>query len=277
MGIGASKNESTLKSFNTSVTENLSSTMIEIAQSSVSRAEPTQRIDIIATASGDVNIDGVSQVMVANIDVQQFLSNITEQTLKSKMTSAVEVAAKDNQAVDHQLIIGASLSSNKSAAEVRTENINRIVNSYSYSQFSSLVAEILPKQSISIDAIGKNVNIKNISQYIKVDMVVKQMAENMTKTLSDIVSENSVSVKKETDQKASGGLSTAWLVSGIIIVVVVIAIIAGFVWYFGGSDIAKDYVAQQQAQQGGMGMGMGGMGFDRDGESDFLPMNDAEW
>ena len=249
MGVAASKNTSTVDVVNASLTENLNSSMVSIAQQSVSNVAPTQLIKISGTAGQDFVVSGIDQKIVVNVDVQKFLSNVTETSLKSMMKSALEVTAKDNQAVEHQLVIGGSYAANTSTATVRNNNVNRIVNSYSYNQFVSDTQQVLSSQTIDISGSAKrDVKIADLSQYIKIELLSKQIADNMTKTYNDIVSETTTTATKETTQTTSAGMSMAWIVSGIIIVVIVIAIIAGFVWYFGGSDIVKE-----QISKGGMG------------------------
>jgi len=247
MGVGVSKNKSRFDVINESLTENLNSTMISIAQQSVSSVQPTQIMTVRPIAvKGDITISGLEQVIIVNVDVQKFLSNTTETELRSQMISALEATARDNQAVDHQLILGASYSQNESEATIRNRNVHRVVNSYSYSQFVSDTQEIFAQQELVIapTTINGDIVVKNISQYVKIELLAKQIATNMTKTLMDMETEASMEAQKETTQTASAGLSTAWLVSGIIMVVVIIAIIAGFVWYFGGSDIVKEQVAK---------------------------------
>ena len=236
MGAAVTKNKSTLDVVNESLTENINTSMISIAQQSVSTVAPTQLIKITGRAGRDFVISGLEQKIVINVDVQKFLSNITETSLKSMMKSALEATAKDNQEVEHQLTIGGSYASNTSAATVRNTNVNRVVNSYSYSQLVSDAQEILASQTIDLSASAdRDVEISNLSQYIKIELISKQIADNMTKTLSDIASETTTTVTKETDQSSSSGISMAWLMSGAIIIIVIIAIIAGLLWYFRSS------------------------------------------
>jgi prolyl-tRNA synthetase len=214
--------------------------MVSIAQQSVSTAAPTQTIKITGVAGRDFVVSGLEQKIVVNIDVQKFLSNVTETSLKSMMTSALETTAKDNQEVEHQLTIGGSYAANTSAVTVRNNNVNRIVNSYSYSQFVSDVQQVLASQTIDISGLAeRDVTISNLSQYIKIELISKQIADNMTTTYNSIKTDTSTTTTKETTQATSSGISMAWLMSGIIIFVIIVAVIAGFVWYFGGSDIVK--------------------------------------
>jgi cobalamin biosynthesis Mg chelatase CobN len=231
MGVAASKNESVLTSFTEGVTENINSSLIQIAQSSISSAAPTQIITLKLAATGAVTISGITQKTIINVDAQQFLTNVTETSLKSMMKSAVETTATDDQSVDSQLTIGATASENVSVAEVRASNINRIVNSYTYSQFTSDVQSILAQQSITIEASGSTIDVGAIDQYIKIELISKQIADVMTSTFSDISTETSSKTTKDSTQSTSSGLSTSTIVIIVIIIAIVIALGVG-IWFF---------------------------------------------
>jgi hypothetical protein len=220
--------------------------MISISQSSVSTTAPTQTITIQARAAGSVTIKGVSQKTVINVDVQQFLRNVSDTYLRSMLTSAVENASRDNQSVDSQLTFGATMNSNISVMDARTETVNRIVNSYSYSQFTSDVKTILASQTIALDVeAGKDIKISDISQYIKIELIVKQIADILTKSFSDIVTENTSTSTKDTTQSTKSGISAGWIASIIIIVVIIAALLLGL-WYFygGGQEQVSQMIAK---------------------------------
>ncbi|MFA5177182.1 MAG: hypothetical protein WC440_03410 [Candidatus Omnitrophota bacterium] len=220
--------------------------MMAISQSSVSSTAPTQTISIQARSAGSVTIKGVSQKTIINVDVQQFLKNVSDTYLRSMLTSAVENASRDNQSVDSQLTFGATLNSNISVLDARTETINRIVNSYSYTQFTSDVKTILASQTIALDvAANGDINISDISQYIKIELIVKQITDILTTTFSDIVTENSAMTTKDTTQSTSSGISAGWIASIIIIVVIIAALLLGL-WYFygGGQEQVSQLIAK---------------------------------
>lgn len=253
MGVATSKNKSTLDVFNESITETLNQSMVQIAQQSVSTAAPYQLIKIRAIAGRDVNISDVQQTTIVNVDSEKFITNVNEAQLKSMMTNALDVVSKDNQDIDHQLTIGGSYASNTSEAAVRNSNINRIVNSYSYSQFVSEVQQILASQTIDVSGVaGRDANISNISQYIKIELISKQISDNMTKTFSDIISETSTSVVKETDQTSTSGFSMGWVLTIVIIAVILIAI-GGAAWYFfgGGREMIQEAMKEGAGTVGG--------------------------
>lgn len=258
MGVAISKNKSTLDVFNESVTETLNQSMVQIAQQSVSTVSPTQLVKIRAAAGRDFNLSDFQQKIIVNVDVQKFISNVNETQLKSMMKSALDVTSKDNQAIDHQLTIGGSYASNTSAATIRNSNINRIVNSYSYSQFVSEVQQIMASQTVDVSGVaGRDVNIANVSQYIKVELISKQISDNMTKAFAEIISETSTTVVKETDQTSKSGFSMGWVLIIVIIAVILIAI-GGAAWYFFGGG--REMIQEAMKEGAGIGGGSQTMG-----------------
>ena len=248
MGVGASKNESTFDVINQTLSENINKQLVKIAQRSVSTINATQFIKIIAKAGRDANISNVKQKMVMNIDIKKFIDNVDETTLKSIMTTSLEASAKDSQTVNHQLILGASLSSNSSKASVMNSAINRVVNSYTHEQFIEDVQNVLGSQTIEIPVeAGRDVNVSDISQYVQVELLSSHISKAMAKTIMDVSTESSTTAKKETSQSASGGLSMGMIT--IIIIVVIIALLGGFAlfWFNGGREI----VVQQLDKAGG--------------------------
>lgn len=252
MGVSASKNKSSFDVISSTLSENLNNSFVQISQMSVSSVSPTQVIKIIARAGQDVTISGMTQKTIAKIDVQKFLSNVTETELKSKLTAALEATAKENQAVESGLTIGGSYSSNTSDTAVRQINVNRVVNSYSYTQFVSEVNQIFSSQVIDLNlAAARDVNVEDINQYISVELLSKQMADVMTKTLQDIVNESSATVKKELTQTTTSGFSFSFgqYMIFIVVLVVIIAIVAG-IWYFkgGGKEMIQEQLEQMRSK-----------------------------
>lgn len=246
MGVASSKNSSSLEVVSESLSEAISSSMTSIAQQSISTVTPTQTIKIAASAGRDMSVDGVSQKIVANIDVQKFLSNVSEVSLQSMMRNALETTAKDNQQVENGLVFGGSRTSNSSDASVRSSNINRVVHSYSYSQFVSDVQAIMPSQTIDIaGSAARDVNLKNINQFIKVDLVSRQIADNMAKEVVGLINEADTKTKKDTTQKAQAGISGGMIATIIIVIVIVVAGGAALFYFKGGG---KEMV---QARMGG--------------------------
>jgi sulfite reductase alpha subunit-like flavoprotein len=248
MGIGASKNESTFNIINETLSENINQQLVKISQRSVSNVNATQLIKIIVKAGRDANISNVKQKMVVNIDIKKFIDNVDETTLKSIMTTSLDAAAKDNQTVDHQLILGASLSSNASKSNVANSAVNRIMNSYTHEQFIEDVQNIIGSQTIELPvSADRDVNISDISQYVQVELLASQISKAMAKTIMDVSTESSTTAKKETSQSASGGLSMGMITT--IIIVIVVALLGGaIIWWFNGG---REIVVQQLEKSGG--------------------------
>jgi cobalamin biosynthesis Mg chelatase CobN len=229
MGVASSKNKSTYDAVNATLSENLSQTLIKIAQQSVSSAAATQMVRIRATAEeGDVTVSGVQQISVMNVNITKFIQSVTDSSLKAMMSSALEASVKENQEVEHQLTIGGSIVKNDSGTSIRSEAINRIINSYTLDQFISDSQQILGSQEVDITALArKNVTISNINQYVKIELLSSQISQAMTKTITEMATENESVSSKSLTQTSSAGFSL-----GIaLIVIVIIAIIAGLIWW----------------------------------------------
>lgn len=248
MGASVSRNTSTFDAISTSLSENINQSMTQIAQSSVSTANPTQLIRVRVVSKGDINFSNNRQIIVANIDVQKFLSQMSETQLKSLLTTALTATAKENQALEQGLVIGGAYSSNTSKTMVRQQNVNRIVNSYSYSQLVSDASSIFASQVIDIVGnAGGDANITGNTQHITVEILSKQIAKVMMKTFQDIVSESSVEAKKELTQTSKSGFSFSMgqIMVFIVIMLVIIAVVAG-IWYFkgGGREMVEKQLAR---------------------------------
>lgn len=250
MGASVSKNESTFDVVSKELSESITSSFVSVATQSLNTSNPTQLVKIVGSAGRDFNVSDITQKMVARVDVSQFLKNITETDLRSRMNSSLEAVAKENQAVEAGLTIGGSYAQNTSKTAVRQENVARVVNSYNYQQFTSDVNNILTSQTIDLKAFaGRDVNIDNIDQFVQVEILSKQIADNMTKTLMDIINESSVEAKKEITQATKTGFSfSLGQVMIFVIIFVVIVGIAGGVWYFkgGGREMIEKELAKRQ-------------------------------
>lgn len=230
MGVSASKNESLSKVFNESISSTLNSTMISIAQSSTSDTDSQQVITIQAKSRGSVTIDGIVQKTVANISVDKFLSHVNSEQLSTMLTSAVDTAVKDNQEIEQALTIGGAVSSNVSDLESYTRNVQEVVNSYSYTQFVSDVNSIFAKQTITLELeAGEDIDVSNISQFLKAELLSKQIAEVMTEKFTEVISDTKSSVTKVTEQASSSGISSAAIV--FIVIFIIVGLLAGFFVY----------------------------------------------
>jgi cobalamin biosynthesis Mg chelatase CobN len=231
MGVSASKNKSVTEIFNQTVSNTLNETFISIAQDSVSTMNPTQLITINANASGDVTIDGIQQKVIANIDTNKFISNISKSELESELENSVKTTVDENQEIEQALTIGGAASSNESKLTQLTNTIQNISNSYSYSQFISDVNTILSDQTITLNlkSTTGNVDISNISQFVQIEILTQHIADVLTESFSKNVTAASTETTKITDQSGSSGISSTALI--FIAIAIVVSLIVGYVIY----------------------------------------------
>jgi cobalamin biosynthesis Mg chelatase CobN len=262
MGVASSKNSATYSAITSALSETMSSQLISIAQQSVSSAASTQLINITVSAGQDVNISDISQKAVINVDVKKFLSSISSTDLGAMMTNALQSAARNDQTTNNQLTLGGSMITNGNKTEVNSTTVNRVVSSYNYSQFVSDVTTILSSQTIDISAVAnRNVNISNVSQFIKIELLSTQIAKAMAKTIMDVSTSAATKSSNTLSQSATSGFSL-----GIVLIVIVIVVLVGgaIFWLNGGSEIVS-----RQLNPAGQFMGRG---IGRD--DDFMPIDD---
>lgn len=225
-------NSSTFEAVSTSLSEQLNSTFIAVSQSSVSSTNPTQTLKISnINTSGTFTANNISQVIVAKIDAQKFVNSVSETKLQSSLKSALTATVKNNQTVESGLFGGSVR--NSASTKVYNENINRVVNSYSYAQFQNDANSIFGSQDITFsDITAGSVNLSNISQYIQTEILCKQMASIMTSTIEKIMTENGTYATSETTQTAKTGLTSDVLNKILMIAAIVFVVIIAIVVIF---------------------------------------------
>jgi len=240
MGVASSKSTSSYAVVNEALSESISSTLVKIAQQSTSTVASQQLVKIVASAEQDVNISGITQKAVINVDVKKFIDNVSDEKLKSIMTTSLESTAKDNQEVNHQLTIGGSIVQNKSEASISSVAVNRIINSYTHEQFISDVQSILGSQTVDISAIARrDVSISNINQYVQIELIASQISKAMTQTIMDMASDSDTVSSKTTTQSTTSGFS----LGNILIIIIIVVLIGGVIfWFNGGKEIVMSRV-----------------------------------
>ena len=189
MGNSAS---STVKVFNKNVSESISSTMMNIVERNQARMSGTQEVEIKNLQCANITIGDINQTMVSKFDFSRLSSVVSASEVSGMMKNAVEQAAASDAATDVEF--GAIATSSNTNTDMRNENINRVISSYSLSQFKEDMQEMEMQQSVRILDLGgercENINIGNISQDIYMEMVIQQIAETATEAFATIVAEN---------------------------------------------------------------------------------------
>ena len=181
------------ENFNRNVNESLTQQLTSISRQSSGNVDVYQNLKFKnITCGGDFIVRGISQKQVVKYDFNRISEVVNSTELQKILTNAAVAATEKDQAVKAEFLsFGASTSD-----ETRNyqENISRVVNSYTYTDFTNDVLQAKAAQEIGFDTIeaGGNCDFSNISQDIHLQIIVRQIASNMTKMFEQIVQENKI-------------------------------------------------------------------------------------
>jgi hypothetical protein len=193
------------------LTENISNNLTSIAKSTGAYIMGNQSISISGVkfnCAGGVQMGGISQKIVATINFNQLSQSINENSLRQILSSAVNKTLETDQKLKTSL--GGSSSNSTDRTRTLNENINKIVNNYSYSEFTTDIQSASASQSINfkdMEIISTNPNvpctIENISQDIALDILSKNIAEKIIKNSVDGSTKLDLDVSKKTTQNVT--------------------------------------------------------------------------
>jgi len=212
-GFGGAKTKTTLTGFNTNVQRTVNTSITNIARASQGVITGTQVIHISGiSAGGDLTISNIKQKQVAKIDFSRAISVINKDTLRNIMENAIKVAETNDQNVKTALFGGNALAT--SDTTIHNTNVNEVMNSYTYNDFTNDMQQVTGAQTIDISSLSAlgNVTIENLSQYLSLEIVSQNIADHMTEKLAEIMQKNETDIEKENKQDAeASGLDIAAL------------------------------------------------------------------
>lgn len=193
-----------VKNVNTSLSENIKSTMMNLTSNTAVLISAKQNYAI-----GDIISDGCTfdigpstQTMQVSINSSQVTKVMTEEDYNQKMTTAVASAvSNDSSAKNGFMSSGANITN---TTENFTTNVNRVVRSFNYSAFQSLMASLDSSQSRTSRGFtvkcypdtpinpkcGAHYCIGEVNQDMVVNMITSQITDTMTKEIQKILTEN---------------------------------------------------------------------------------------
>ena len=182
----------TVEQFNKNVSESINTSMTNIVSKNSAKLSGTQSVEIKNLQCANIKIGDITQTMVSKFDFTRLASVVTRNEVQAMMTNAVLQAAETDAGAD--LEFGAIANSTTSNVKTKTENINRVVNSYGLNQFTDDMQKMALMQEVRILDLGgencENIEIGNISQDIYMEMVVKQIAETATEAFASLIADN---------------------------------------------------------------------------------------
>lgn len=270
LGMGDCGSKTTIKEFNETVNENLTQTMISKVRQTSGSATGTQQIKFQRINCTNVNIGDISQKMVIKYDFSRILQTTDATQLRNIIKSAVEQGANASTKTKSEFMSGGAGS--QSNVEIMNKNITRVTDSYTFNDFTNDINQAIASQQVGFSEIsGTNCNFGNISQEIYLEMLIKQMSDQVTQRFGELVAENEARQKTQaTSESEATGIFTGiggmiesvgtmvgnifstpiYLMIGIILFVVMIGMV---IKLFSGSSgdeaaLTAAMLAQQSAE-----------------------------
>ena len=202
MGDCGSHINQTTENFNTNISENFKSQMINKNTVSNFMTGSSQNFMIKnLNCGGDLNISNIQQKSLLKIDFSVLDTSIDKNTFDNMAKEAV------NATIDRNNDVKQEFASNGADITTRTTNINtnisRIVNDDVFNDFKTTIAKMKADQDmqfIDMRAQG-SCNISDIKQDIQIDMICKVVSDKLTENFNKLIQENSSKVVEKNKNK----------------------------------------------------------------------------
>lgn len=210
------------ETFSSSLTENISNTLISISKTNSNVISGSQTINITnLRCRAGINISGLTQKAVYTINTQVLSNVVNKDNLSKMLTTATKQAADTAQkTTSGGLFSGNSISDN--TTKIINNNIQSIVNSYSYNDFQSDLSQIQASQIININSLVSNevCNISDLSQHAVLESLAKNISKRLISKTADIVNKASTtqSTKTSQDSETKGLFDFSFLMPVMVII-----------------------------------------------------------
>ncbi len=216
-----------VQTFNKTLTEKLSNSSIIKNTAAKAVMSSTQVIDFSnmeISGCQAVNISNVTNKAVLKYDFNMMAKSITQTEYAATLKTAVDTALKSDTRATNEAFSGGAQSVTNNVTQNYNDTVNRLVNSYSYSDFTNLMATMNNAQTVSfkgmkIKDVAGLCNISNVGNDISISIAMSVVSENISKEFTKILQENvaKTAVAATTETKATGVIGdTGRAVSGII-------------------------------------------------------------
>lgn len=216
-----------VQTFNQNLTEKLSSSTIIKNTSAAAVMTSTQNIDLSGLefdGCQSVNISNITNKAVIKYDFNMMAKNITQSQFQNVLKNAVDAAIKSDTRATTEALSGGAQSVTNNVTQNYNNTINRLVNSFSYSDFTKLMANMSNQQTISLKGFrAANIpgacNISNLSNDASLTIVMSIISETVSEEFTKIIQENTAktAVATTTTTSAQGVIGdTGRAVSGVI-------------------------------------------------------------
>lgn len=222
-----------VKNITNTLNENIKQTMLSLTSNTTVFGKATQNYQIgnIITNGCSLNFAPINQNMQVSTNFSQMTKVITEQTYNQSMSSAIDNAVKSNtSATTGFMSAGANVTNTN---ENYNTNINKVLNSFNYSSFQSLMQQMEASQNVGFGNIimncptgmavdptcGAHLCMGGVTQNMIISMIASQITDNMSKTIETILQESQTKSQTDnvTDVKATGLIQDlGGAISGIV-------------------------------------------------------------
>ena len=260
-----------LQSINESLTSNIQSQLSQVSSSMGATTSQQQIIDFSGsdfTLCQDFNISDISQKMTAQVNMSMLTSQMTQQKLDQLVGNAVTATQKTGTSSSNGFFSGGNNASTLNLQQTYNKNTTLLSQSVTLQQFNTMVAEITQLQKINFSGIkvaGKMCNINNLSQDMALTLLASMMSDQVSTTLANLVSKNSLSdlQKADTSNVSTGPLQdianvfssmSSTMIIAIIGVIIFLVVIAMILRRGGGGETTEEIVTTTGAPPTGAGL-----------------------
>jgi hypothetical protein len=204
--------------FNKTLNENIKQTMISKADNTGAKLAGTQMVDIgdIKGVGCRVIIGPITQKMVFKYSFSKMSERISKSEFESQMKEDLKKTINSDSNVKKEFLGGSGQDVNITDTTMN-ENINRVVNSFDYSDFQTLTTEMDAKQRVGLSGIEMDctpfilagrpdlaeIRIESIDQDMVLDVMVQKMAKELSEEFVKLMQDNTratdVGVKATTE------------------------------------------------------------------------------
>jgi len=200
---------------NKTLNENIKQTMMSMTSNTsvFSKSRQSFNMGQINAIGCSINTGAISQDMQVSTDFKQMSKVITKRSYDQNMKAAIDTAVKsDTSATTGFMSSGADVTN---TTNNYNSNVNKVLDSFNYSSFQSLVQEMDQAQEVGyagfnmictpstkVDpACGANLCVGGVTQNMVVSLIASQIADSMTDTIEKVIVDGAAKVAADNKTK----------------------------------------------------------------------------
>jgi uncharacterized membrane protein len=200
---------------NNTLNENIKQTMMSVTSNTsiFSKSRQSYNMGQINAIGCSINTGPISQDMQVSTNFQQMSKVVTKRSYDQDMKAAIDTAVKsDTEATTGFMSAGANVTN---TTNNYNSNINKVLDSFNYSSFQSLMQEMDQAQEVGyagfnmictpttkVDpSCGANLCVGGVTQHMVISLIASQIADTMTETVEKIVMDGRAKVISDNKTK----------------------------------------------------------------------------